>query len=52
MRKRKYAHSSSDQFTPDSLKEDIDYIWAREFPEKFAYMFKAISKEKIMFSEF
>ena len=36
MRKRKYAHSSSDQFTPDSLKEDIDYIWAREFPEKFA----------------
>ena len=36
MRKRKYAHSSSDQFTPDSLKEDLDFIWAKKFPKKFA----------------
>ena len=36
MRKRKYAHSSHDQFQSDTLQEDIQYIWKREFPEKFA----------------
>ena len=35
MRKRKYAHSAQDTFTPDSLKEDIDVIWEREHGAKY-----------------
>ena len=34
MRKRKYAHSCEDKFTPDTLKEDIDNYWREICPQK------------------
>lgn len=35
MRKRKYEHSANENFTPDSLKENIDSVWQREYPEEY-----------------
>lgn len=48
MRKRKYAHSSNDNFAPDSLKENIDIIWQRKFPAKFARVSDAAALESLM----
>lgn len=48
MRKRKYAHCSDAHFAPDTLKENIDILWQREYPAKFARVHDAAAVEKII----